>query len=296
MEMRPHLPLVCIALAILPLRAEGSANGLLYQCKAADLAANPSTCTFEGSSSFVGTFQGQSNADIAFEPDARRRGVCDKSGKQLLPAPKPFEDGVKLCSSASELTGDDLIWSRYAELILPLRDALMYRAKEMAAELPSTSTWDKYTRAFKDCAVKTTPDYRKDGDKGPMVYSYDSIRGLVVDAGGVDTHNGILQFIEEGSMELACLMVSYNLKEPECSDMEERSGVAMSTRSTCWHAAYKGLWGEDPVLPAEGETSQQQQQQKPPSSSTSSLARGWGLLAASCAAAALLALGGVRRL
>mmetsp|Transcript_33829 Transcript_33829/g.85541 ORF Transcript_33829/g.85541 Transcript_33829/m.85541 type:complete len:176 (+) Transcript_33829:543-1070(+) len=172
-------------------------------------------------------------------------------------------------------------------MILPLRDTLMYRAKEMAAELPARSIWDKNTRVFWDCGIKTTPDYRKDGDTGPWVYSYDSMQGLVVDAGKVDTHHSILQFIEEGSMELACLMVSFNIKQPECSDMAKRSGVEMTTRSTCWHEAYKAMWGEDPAIPAGGSSSSSSARLLPAS-------RGfWGL--AWCLVAPLLLAVGFRR-
>ena len=138
-------------------------------------------------------------------------------------------------------------------------------------------------------------------------------------------------FLRAAESAAVSSMVSYNLKEPECSDMAKRSGLAMTERcttqpcptvlsqaqrwcacqhpggseivpyvlhmpvrrSTCWYDAYKGLWGDDPVLPVASETSSGGGggAQKPPSSASSSLKYGWGGLAATCVAGIFLMAG-----
>merc|ERR1719392_380838 len=76
------------------------------------------------------------------------------------------------------------------------------------------------------------------------VYSVAGVYALLKKAGGVDTHHPILQFLEEGAIELVCLAVP-EMKMDHCDKVRKANAVTTEP-STCWHQAYKGMYGSLP--------------------------------------------------
>ena len=62
-----------------------------------------------------------------------------------------------------------------------------------------------------------------------------------------DIHHYILQYLEEGTIELVCL--STDLEMGHCDEIREIAGAVKGVdRCNCWFDAYKAIYGECPVV------------------------------------------------
>jgi hypothetical protein len=114
------------ALALLaagaPLGALASANGLLYECDAAQLASS-NLCVFKATSSnTVGA--SPNRVDVTVAADGARQ-VADAAGTALAVTPVPWTQGARLIASAAALAEDDANFARIFEIIGPLRNVMM---------------------------------------------------------------------------------------------------------------------------------------------------------------------------
>merc|ERR1719476_518785 len=78
------------------------------------------------------------------------------------------------------------------------------------------------------------------------VYSVAGVFELLKAANGVDTHHSILQFLEESAIELVCLAVP-ELEMDHCDTVRQANAVSTEP-STCWHQAYAGMYGSNPLV------------------------------------------------
>merc|ERR1711874_611327 len=158
-------------------------------------------------------------------------------------SPKPWVNGDTLVESSTLIEGDN--WNGYSlifELMAPLRDMMMYRPYDLDED-----TWAKYTRALTDCNAKTT-DYV---ERGGAQYSTSQIYDIMNNPNYKDIHHYILQYLEEGSIDLVCL--STELEMDHCDVTREASGGALGKRCNCWFDAYEAIYGICPVVDMEFE-------------------------------------------
>jgi len=226
--------------------ALGSDNGGYYTCDATTLNTD-NQCIFD----LTGT-QPEDWIQEPIEHDINRdvgpdfyRGVQSYDGETMYSiSPRPWVNGDSLVGSDAAVTGD--LWSGYTlifELMAPLRDMMMYNPSALTADV-----WAKYTRALTDCNSKTE-DYVANRDllmrSGGTPYSADQVYEFVQDPAGKDIHHYVLQFLEEGTIDLVCL--STDLDMEHCDTMRATAGATMGVdRCNCWFDAYNAIYGECP--------------------------------------------------
>ncbi len=177
--------------------------------------------------------------------------VANKDGTRLKLGMKPWENGVKLIKSTDKIEGDEWMYVLAFELLAPLRDAVMYDP----AKLKVKTEWEKLTKVYTDCRIKTKSiDLNA---KGPnRRYGTDDIYKVITDTasvvGPLSVHTFILQWIEEGSADLYCLITTKNISDKHCPQIAALNGISTSDVSNCWENAYKGLYGS--LTPAGGFT------------------------------------------
>jgi len=223
--------------------ALGSDNGKYYVCDTSKLQSQ-NECIF--------VLTGAQPDDWIQEPvehDIDRnvgadfyRGVQSYDGETMLPlTPRPWVNGDSLVGSDDPVTGD--LWSGYTlifELMAPLRDMMMYNPSALTADV-----WAKYTRALTDCNVKTE-DLRELLERGGgKPFSTDQVYEFMKNPNGQDIHHFILQYLEEGTIELVCL--STDLAMEHCDTIRAAAGATAGVdRCNCWFDAYNALYGECP--------------------------------------------------
>jgi hypothetical protein len=117
--MKPAAVLVAL---LAPLGALASANGLLYECDAAQLSS-ANLCVFKATSSnTVGA--SPNRVDVTVAADGSRQ-VADAAGAALAVSPKPWTQGTTLVTAAAALAVDDANFARIFEIIGPLRNVMM---------------------------------------------------------------------------------------------------------------------------------------------------------------------------
>lgn len=105
-------------------------------------------------------------------------------------------------------------------------------------------TWAFWTRALTDCNSKTE-DYVS--RSGGTPFSSDQVFGYITDPEYTDIHHYILQFLEEGAMDLVCL--STDLEMEHCDVIRETAGAEGGVdRCNCWFDAYAAIYGACPVV------------------------------------------------
>jgi hypothetical protein len=151
--------------------------------------------------------------------------------------PAPWKNGDKLVATDTEHTGDDWTYALIFELVAPLRNLMMYHPETLDAAM-----WAKYTKAFVDCKVK---DADEAGDHG-TAFSVDNVYEIMKTAAGVDNHHHVLQFLEEGAIDLVC--ITTDLEMDRCDTMRAKWAVEAGTKCDCWQAAYKELFEVDAMV------------------------------------------------
>lgn len=166
--------------------------------------------------------------------------VQDLNGDTLTSSPKPWKNGDQLVATGTAHTGDDWTYTLIFELVAPLRNLMMYDPEAL-----DDAMWAKYTKAFVDCKVK---DVDEEGDHG-TAYSVDNVYEIMKTAAGVDIHHWLLQFLEEGAIDLVCMATDLGMDR--CYTMRDKWGVDNGTKCDCWLEAYKDLFGFDAVVDVE---------------------------------------------
>lgn len=162
-------------------------------------------------------------------------------------------------SSTAEVNGDDWMWTLAAEIGFPLRNAVMYTPSDITATGTGPLSWAALTRAINDCHIKQEDEEFTQGDRTMTAYSVDNVWTIVQNPADNDVydgcpqncgdvHNQLLMFLEEGIVDLACLMVpASNLISMErCVHIREEWNLSEGEASDCWVAGYEEIWGRVP--------------------------------------------------
>jgi len=203
-----------------------SDNGKKFECDVTKLASE-NLCYFVATADndIGGAYPHDIDPCIA---DDGYRKVVDSSGSDLVLSPKPWQTGDTLEASDSEVTGDLLLYSKAFEMLAPLRDAMMYEPEVLKDD---PTEWAFLTRALKDCGLKENDEQGSHGIALSRDNVYEKLKYTTT-----DSHHNILQFIEEGSIDLVCAMTSSS----SLTDFERCKTVRESATydPTCWEAAY----------------------------------------------------------
>lgn len=223
-----------VAAALLAVGTIASANGLLYVCDTTRLASN-NQCIFAASSTnTIGATPHNINRAVAADGF---RIVRDINGTQLTVTPKPWSQGDVLAASTTQQTGDALNYVKAFEMVAPLRDKMMY---DPASLTGSAAEWAKYTKAFADCSIKTTTEQVTHGSGTVTAYGTADVYALMANPNNQDIHNGVLQYLEEGAIDLVCVMTQLSMDR--CTTMRTTLNIPTGGTSTCWQAAYDALY------------------------------------------------------
>jgi len=224
----------------------GSENGGYYICDVETLASE-NQCVFALSGDepddWVALEEHSVDRDVG--PDFYR-GVEKYDGSKILGAsPLPWTNGDRLVGTDEKVSGDD--WNGYTlifELMAPLRDMMMFTPDVL---IQNEELWNMYTRALTDCNAKTE-DYVA-SRAGGIQYSTSQIYDIMSDPKNKDIHHNVLQFLEEGSIDLVCL--STDLEMDHCDVTRDAAGSELGDHCNCWFDAYQAIYGECPVVDSE---------------------------------------------
>lgn len=234
-----------VALAMLVVGALASANGLLYECNAARLTAD-NLCIFSATSSNTAGASAH-NIDRNVAADGFRV-VNNANGQTLSVTPQPWTQGDVLAATTTEQTGDALGYVKAFEMMAPLRDKMMY---DPASLTTSATAWAAYTKALTDCSVKTTTQQVTEGTQTVTAYSTTDIYAILQNPSGQtgpSVHHSILQYLEEGAIDLVCVMTQLSMTR--CDTMRTTLNIPAGGTSTCWEAAYSALYSSSSATPA----------------------------------------------
>ena len=237
----------CLILSLLSAIASASENGGYYTCDATALATD-NKCIFAltdtAPTDWVTPAQKHDiDRDVG---ENFYRGVQSYTGDMLSVSPKPWVNGDVLVGTEPDaaVTGDDWSYTLIFEMIAPLRDMMMYDPDELTEDV-----WNKYTRALTDCKSKFE-DYTSRSGGSP--YSTDQVYAYLKNPDYSDIHHYILQYLEEGAMDLVCL--STNLVMDHCDTIRGVLGAVSDTeggqedRCNCWFDAYKAIYDACPAF------------------------------------------------
>merc|ERR1719186_1267905 len=213
-----------------------SPNGGYYSC---DFTSSSDLCIFSLSSSAPDDWKALGAVEHGTTVSPCKDGNCqvqDLNGDALTLSPKPWKNGDNIVATTTTNTGDTRTYSLIFELVAPLRNLMMYHPGEINA-----NNWKLFTKAFVDCKVK---DENEDGDNGEA-YSVDNIYEIVNNVGGNDmVHHYVLQFLEEGAIDLVCLAT--DLEMERCDTIRSKWELEDGAKCDCWMDAYRALYEADP--------------------------------------------------
>ena len=231
-----------------------SLNGGYYICDEEILASDLDECIFTYSGTqpddwLEDTVEHAVPDDPLEVGDDFYRGVQSYTGTMLSVAMTPWVNGDALVNTDPDMVTGDL-WS-YAlifELMAPLRDMMMYDPGALA----DPDVWAKWTKALTDCNSKTE-DYTSRSGGSP--YSTAQVYEFMMDPQHTDIHHYILQYLEEGAVDIVCL--STDLDDSHCDAIREAAmeadvaWVLGVDRCDCWFDAYEAIYGVCPVVDME---------------------------------------------
>jgi len=227
---------------------KGSDNGGYYTCES---LVDNDPCVFSATSTAPFTTAIPHNIDRSVESDGYRI-VKNSDGDDLTISAIPWTNGDYLGTTCAPVYSDLYAYALAFEIVAPLRDLMMYEPESITSE-----NWAKMTKVFKDCKIK-----EEDTVDGMInIYSTDSVYKVVTMADDnpasgtvrLAYHHGILQYLEEGAIDLVCLMCpSFTMggDHDRCPDIRTTMGIDTDcpTRSSCWEEGYKELYGDIPVI------------------------------------------------
>lgn len=211
-----------------------SANGAYYECDATALTSN--YCSFVATSSTPSAWGGISEHNVAITVGSQNyRQVTNMDGTQLTVSAQPWTNKDALAVTSTKIdNGPNWNYVVIFELAAPMRDKLMYHQQTLQTD---SAMWLKYTKAFTDCKIKTVDEA---GDNG-TAYSTDNLLAYIKDPSNTDIHHYVLQWVEEASIDLVCLVTDLDMTR--CTTIRTALGISTGTYCNCWFDAYKDLWG-----------------------------------------------------
>ena len=230
------------AITVLIALSLASENGGYYTCS---LDSN-GYCIFTKSSTAPSSWG--SNLSLTVDRDAgsdNNRRLVDSSGNELGPSPKPWTVGDRETASSSERTGANWNWVLVFEMIVPLRNKMMFSPGEL-----DSSEWSKYSKWADDCKIKTKDETAEHGTAYSTKHVYEILRDPAGNdhfngqASNGDVHNQVLQWIEEASIDMACLVTDIDMDR--CDTIRNSVGIQSGEYSDCWLDAYEGIYGAKP--------------------------------------------------
>ena len=228
------------AVSLLSATAFASKNGQYYICNTTILASdNECIFAFSGNQPSDWDETVKHNIDRSVGEDFHR-GVQNSTGHILHVTPKPWSNGDKLVGTTNAVTGDEWTYALIFELVAPLRDMMMYVPNALTEDI-----WSAYTRALTDCHIKTD-EYTISSRKGGQPLSTRQVYEKLKNPHHNDIHHFILQYLEEGAIELVCL--STNLEMDHCDAIRKTAGADKGDRCDCWFDAYAALYDAPPVV------------------------------------------------
>lgn len=236
--------LACLVVAVC-----GSGNGNFYKCDEQKLQ-DDNVCIFTRSDKLSTpwfTTAVPHNLDRSVGVEYHRKIYSTETGKVVDASPTPWTNEDKLVYSATAVgAGADWNYVLAFEMLAPLRDYAMYNPSALTAD---PALWARLTRVLVDCGVKAVDEASN--------YSVDQVYGFLSDPAGKDIHNIVLRFLEEGSIDLACLMtggISGGGKIMDrCYDISESQGIEVTTISDCWVPAYEAMYPNQTSASATGD-------------------------------------------
>lgn len=227
--------------------AAGSANGLLYYC---DFPVLGGLCQFVASE--ANEFGAEPHTLDRSVGENGFREVVDLMGSPLSLTPRPWTEGDTVVGRTTQLSDELTAYSLAFDLIAPLRNGMMYPHTDstptaLVPNLRDANEWAKWTKAFVDCKIKVEDE---EGDH--LALSRDNVYEKFVDPAGVDVHHNILQFLEEGAIDLVCLMAP-SLVMDRCDVVRAKQFPNDETAAewcgetgtcTCWKDAYTAIYGD----------------------------------------------------
>ena len=254
----------------------------IADCPGATTDLAPISTVYEGDDPPDGCGVGSAALLSVGRCDVRRSGsVTDGtcSPQQLTPSPLPLTNGDCVVTVDTALSGTQLGWATVMVYGLALRNKLMFHPEELQV----AAEFDKWTRPLADCAIKvgdvfssTTEDHqqrqrrrrrrRRLSGGGTANLNTAAVREMVENGvcstdscaedsstcggNGPGASNYVLQYLEEGVVDLACLLdPSLSVNEPDrCAAVRSRLQQASAASTTvdmpdCWVAGWEALFG-----------------------------------------------------
>jgi len=222
-----------------------SPNGTYYACDT--VAPDDGVCKFivtdEGTANLA--FPGQGNADnTGGDYTALTYGVANGSNTQLSPSPAPWTDGTQIRPidiSGGAYSEGDYAYALAFRLTYELRNELMYEPATLKLD---EDRFDKLTQSFRDCSIKTEVD--------GGIASTDSLKEIFFSANGVTSQHTVLQYLEEGVIDLVCTMLDHTQVGPletfeRCIKIEDLTVKPIGDEDKlcdCWQSAFVALTGD----------------------------------------------------
>ena len=231
---------------------ESSENGAYYICNTT-LLANNNECIFTKSDNAPSSWTtvGPNDMSARSTSNVYNYRVYDMNNNIKNASPQPLTQGDHLASS-SAINGVDWMWVLATEVAFQIRNVVMYTPSDVAN---NSTAWENLVQTFADCHIKDH-DEVKTGE--PTGYSRDNVFEMLSDPNGNsivqgDIHNQLLQFLEEGSVDLACLMVDDTVTTlvpdfERCGVIREAWNLEDDQMSDCFVNGYTLLFGEAPSL------------------------------------------------
>ena len=121
-------------------------------------------------------------------------------------------------------------------LVFPLRNTLMFTPQLFE----NTTLWNEQTQCFADCDIKASTTT----DGQITAYSTDEVYAWTVNnSEAVDVHNYVLQYLEEGAIELVCLVTDLDMDH--CDEIRAHHSLQRGHVSDCWTHAYRNMFGAE---------------------------------------------------
>eukprot|EP01135_Chromosphaera_perkinsii_P003647 Nk52_evm26s250 gene=Nk52_evmTU26s250 len=215
-----------------------SANGALYVCETATIDSD-NVCLFTASTT-AGFVASAHNINRGVGGTNARRPV-NNANQALQTGVIPFTQGDTL-AAATNVVGEDWNFCLAFEIMAPLRDLMMYDPTKISTQ------FDAAVKPLTDCHIK---DSQKTVN-GIVGYSLSEIKTIATavktnsvfngqPTGTGQVHNQVLQFLEEGSLDLVCLMTT--ISNSMCDSIRAQWQLSAGQISDCWVAGYTALYG-----------------------------------------------------
>lgn len=251
--------MVLCFISLISFVAFASENGGFYQCNPTALSdkTNP-LCIFEASSTAPETWTTVGPHVVDQSLPTSERGISDIEGKAKVLSAKPWVNGddsgtissvAAMGPFAPSTTNTGEEWNNVLifELIAVLRNKLMFDPESLFEK----NEWEKYTRVLTDCNVKQVKEINDECHTG---YSMDEVYQFMTDASSSSfSHHYLLQFLEEGAIDVVCLVAEPGLDE-RCDIARANMGLDVTDENfsiadnycDCWMDAYREIYPDQP--------------------------------------------------